>query len=164
MHQRITDLIRNGANLPRRHADMIHEPDDKRLQIGALPYFIGSDGQVRVVLVTTRETRRWSIPKGNPMRGKKSHKAAEIEAFEEAGVRGRIGHHAIGSYSYRKQFRSGHDQAIVEVFPLEVQKRAKKFPEKGERTVSDFSVDEAVRLVECAELSSILLQFSATRT
>lgn len=139
---------------------MIQSRARQRHQIGALPYFLGPDGQVQVVLVTTRETQRWSIPKGNPMKGKKPHKAAAIEAYEEAGVRGRIGRKAIGSYSYCKQFKSGEGEAIVAVYPLRIRKFAEKFPEMGERKVATFPIDTAARMIAFPELATLLTSFT----
>lgn len=67
------------------------------VQVAALPYrFIGDE--LRILLVTSRGTRRWIIPKGWPMKGKKAHRAAEREALEEAGAKGRVSRLPIGSY------------------------------------------------------------------
>ena len=55
-------------------------------QVAALPFRIGADGRIEVLLITSRDTGRWIIPKGWPMIGRKAHRAAEREAFEEAGV------------------------------------------------------------------------------
>ena len=55
-------------------------------QVATLPYSIGVDGRASVLLVTSRETRRWVIPKGNHMIGIEPNQATAIEAFEEAGV------------------------------------------------------------------------------
>lgn len=57
-------------------------------QVASLPLRRSEDGKIEVLLVTSRETRRWIIPKGWPMKGKKQHEAAAIEAEEEAGVIG----------------------------------------------------------------------------
>jgi len=58
-------------------------------QYGALPWRHGPHG-LEIMLITSRETKRWVIPKGWPMVGKKPHRVAEIEAFQEAGVKGII--------------------------------------------------------------------------
>src|SRR5215210_6072530 len=78
-----------------------------RSQIGALPFQVDSEGQLRVMLITSRETRRWVIPKGWPMRGVKPHRAAEREAYEEAGLKGQIGKVAVGTYGYEKRLADG---------------------------------------------------------
>ncbi|HWL48129.1 MAG TPA: NUDIX domain-containing protein, partial [Sphingomonadaceae bacterium] len=76
-------------------------------QIAALPYRSEGDGSVRVMLITSRETRRWVVPKGNPIRGLAPHEAAAHEAFEEAGLHGIACPTALGSYQYRKRRRDG---------------------------------------------------------
>src|SRR3546814_5625705 len=65
-------------------------------QVAALPYRIEPDGAARILLITSRETRRWIIPKGNPIRGLEAHQAAAREAFEEAGISGIACPAAIG--------------------------------------------------------------------
>ncbi|HPU15489.1 MAG TPA: DUF47 domain-containing protein, partial [Polymorphobacter sp.] len=57
-------------------------------QIAALPYRRDADGDMRLLLITSRETRRWVLPKGNPIDGLDPHLAAAAEAYEEAGVTG----------------------------------------------------------------------------
>src|SRR4051794_32208259 len=87
-------------------------------QIGALPFRV-IDGKFEILLVTSRETKRWLIPKGWPMKGKKPYKAAAQEAAEEAGVKGRIGDKPIGHYDYWKRRVEHFDLCRVEVYPLE---------------------------------------------
>jgi 8-oxo-dGTP pyrophosphatase MutT (NUDIX family) len=59
------------------------------------------------MLVTSRETRRWIIPKGWPKKGKSPHRSAAREAFEEAGVLGAVGRQPVGSFSYEKRLKNG---------------------------------------------------------
>jgi 8-oxo-dGTP pyrophosphatase MutT (NUDIX family) len=129
----------------------------KRLQYGALPYKrVGDDG-VEVMLVTSRETKRWIIPKGWPMKDRKPYAAAKREAFEEAGVRGQIGKRSIGTYEYDKRLKSQATVTCkVEVFPLKVREQAEKWPERDEREGRWFSPDEAAGVVEEAELREII--------
>ena len=90
-------------------------------QVAALPYRIDDAGQVRVMLITSRETRRWVLPKGNPIRGLASHEAAAHEAFEEAGVSGIPCPTPLGQYAYWKRRRNGQiKRATVALFPLAV--------------------------------------------
>src|SRR5688572_15344296 len=93
-------------------------------QIAALPYrFDGgaSDGGVRILLVTSRGTGRWVIPKGNSASSTGPHAAAAQEAEEEAGVSGPVCPTPLGSYRYRKRLRSGASLMVdVDVFPLAV--------------------------------------------
>jgi 8-oxo-dGTP pyrophosphatase MutT (NUDIX family) len=129
----------------------------KRLQYGALPYKrVGDDG-LEVMLVTSRETKRWIIPKGWPMKDRKPYAAAKREAFEEAGVRGEIGKRPIGTFEYDKRLKSKATVTCkVEVFPLQVRKQAEKWPERGEREGRWFSPAEAAGIVAEAELREII--------
>src|SRR3546814_12984086 len=72
-------------------------------QVAALPYRIEPDGAARILLITSRETRRWIIPKGNPIRGLEAHQAAAREAFEEAGISGIACPSAIGQRSEERR-------------------------------------------------------------
>jgi 8-oxo-dGTP pyrophosphatase MutT (NUDIX family) len=72
----------------------------RRLQYGALPYRISKGRGAEFVLVTSRETHRWIIPKGWPKNNKSPHHSAAHEAFEEAGVLGIVGRRSVGSFSY----------------------------------------------------------------
>ena len=79
-------------------------------QIAVLPYRtlgLAVDAPIQILLITSRETRRWVIPKGGLMKGLPPHSAAAVEAEEEAGVLGAVCPTPIGSYRYRKRRRSG---------------------------------------------------------
>ena len=76
---------------------------EPKVQIGAIPYRRRPDGAVEVMLVTTRETQRWIVPKGWPIRGLKGHEAAAREATEEAGLVGEVGKKPVGRYTYWKR-------------------------------------------------------------
>jgi 8-oxo-dGTP pyrophosphatase MutT (NUDIX family) len=67
-----------------------------------LPYRFTQHGALEILIVTSRQTRRWIVPKGWPIRGLKPGKSAAREAFEEAGIRGRISTKAIGAFTYKK--------------------------------------------------------------
>lgn len=127
-------------------------------QYGAIPYRMADDG-LRVLLVTSRETRRWVIPRGNPMRGRKPHKAAAIEAFEEAGVVGRIRSKALGSFLYDKVRANGVRSCSVKVFPLKVREVHQDWPEAGERERRWFSPEDAAELVQEPGLAELLRSF-----
>ena len=129
------------------------------LQYAALPYRRGED-EVEILLVTSRETQRWVIPKGWPMKGKAPYAAAAREALEEAGVVGKIGREAIGVYHYVKRLKNGAPlDCVVDVFPLQVARQRKRWPEQGQRTGHWFSVAEAAEAVDEPELQDIILRF-----
>ncbi|RVD47883.1 NUDIX hydrolase, partial [Mesorhizobium sp. M8A.F.Ca.ET.023.02.2.1] len=69
-------------------------------QVAAIPFRLNARGDIEVMLVTSRTTRRFIVPKGWPMKGKSGRKAATIEALEEAGVRGKTLKRPAGTYSY----------------------------------------------------------------
>ncbi len=72
-------------------------------QVAAIPVRKSAEGQLEVLLVTTRETQRWVVPKGWPLPRRPDHEAAANEAWEEAGVRGTID----STPSVRSTTRSG---------------------------------------------------------
>src|ERR1700744_1046912 len=99
-------------------------------QFAALPFKIGPDS-LRVLLLTSRETRRWIIPKGWPIRGLKPREVAAREALEEGRI---VGKHAIGSYHYTKQFSEHREKlCYVRVFLLSVDHQLDEWLEKEQR-------------------------------
>ena len=134
--------------------DLQREP---RRQVGALPFRREEGGGYGVMLVTSRESRRWVIPKGWPMKGRKPFEAAAREAYEEAGIVGQIGRRPLGFYLYEKRLKS-RDSVLcqVKVFPLEVRKQLKHWPEQSEREFCWFSPSEAAEAVAEAGLAAII--------
>ena len=111
----------------------------------------------QVLLVTSRGTGRWIVPKGWPMPGRTLAEAAMQEAWEEAGVKGRIVQAEIGRYHYDKEQERGFAVPIeVRVFPLYVDDLDDRFPERGERKRRWFPPHEAAQLVAEAGLKRIL--------
>lgn len=132
-----------------------------RAQYGALPYR-HRDGALEVLLIASRETRRWVIPKGWPMRGRKPHRAAEREAYEEAGVVGRIGKEPLGSYGYGKRLADGSVVPCeVGVYPLAVKRRRRHWPERAERGKGRWMTPEkAARSVQEPGLAALIRALS----
>ncbi|GJE56257.1 MULTISPECIES: NUDIX hydrolase [Methylobacterium] len=130
---------------------------EPRRQVGALPFRRTPEGSFLIFLITSRESRRWVIPKGWPMKGRKPYEAAAREAYEEAGLVGHIGKRPLGFYLYDKRLKS-RDSVLcqVKVFPLEVRKQLKAWPEKHQREGHWFSPSEAAELVAEAGLSGII--------
>jgi len=111
-------------------------------------------------VATSRDSGRWIIPKGWPMKGKEPHEAAAIEARQEAGVRGKVRKKPVGSYTYLKLMDDGEVvPCVVDVFQIEATALAGKFKEKGERILAWVSPDEAARRVREVELKSLLVEF-----
>jgi 8-oxo-dGTP pyrophosphatase MutT (NUDIX family) len=130
----------------------------RRIQYAALPFRRNADAGVEVMLVTSRDTRRWVIPKGWPIGRKAPHASAAREALEEAGVLGKAGRDSIGTYTYEKRLGNGTlVRCEVQVFPLEVKRQRKDWPEKEEREVRWLSPNEAAKAVQETALSDIIL-------
>jgi 8-oxo-dGTP pyrophosphatase MutT (NUDIX family) len=128
-----------------------------RVQYAALPYRLSSDSRTEVMLVTSRETGRWVIPKGWPHKRRSPSISAAREAREEAGVVGKIAQRPIGSYWYRKRLKSGAlVDCEVRVFPLNVRRQQSRWPEKQQREIRWFSPAEASKLVREPALSDII--------
>src|SRR5262245_61388989 len=113
-----------------------------RLQVAALPWR-KTEGGIEVLLVTSRESGRWILPKGWPEGRENLFDTAAREAAEEAGLGGAVGNVEIGSYLYDKMLPSGTEwRCEVLVFPLEVNEVATVWPESAERTRKWFSAAE----------------------
>jgi 8-oxo-dGTP pyrophosphatase MutT (NUDIX family) len=132
-------------------------PRGARLQVAALPYRRREDGSVEVLLVTTRGTGRWMVPKGWPMPGKSLSEAAAQEAYEEAGVRGAASPLELGRFRHEKtRFPAPPIQCTVAVFPMPVERELTRWPEHGQRTRRWFSLDDAARAVNSPALATII--------
>lgn len=128
---------------------------DMRAQFAALCWR-QRDDKIEVLLITSRDSGRWVIPKGWPMQGKAPEQAAGIEALEEAGVRGVVSERSIGVFTYLKEMEDGALPVLVAVFPLAVSKVLADWPEKGERTRAWMTLKKAARTVSDPELARIL--------
>jgi 8-oxo-dGTP pyrophosphatase MutT (NUDIX family) len=128
-----------------------------RRQVGVLPFRRMPDGSFMIMLITSRESRRWVIPKGWPMKGRKPYDAAAREAYEEAGLLGTVGKRPLGFYLYEKRLKS-RDAVLcqVKVFPLEVRKQLKHWPERHQREDRWFKPSEAADAVAEAGLAAII--------
>jgi 8-oxo-dGTP pyrophosphatase MutT (NUDIX family) len=130
-----------------------------RVQYAALPFRLVGGG-VEILLITSRETRRWVVPKGWPMKGLSPSAAAAREALEEAGIEGSVAEHAIGAFTYRKRLRDGTSvDLLVDVFPLQVATERAQWPEKDQRERRWFRTDEAAEAVAEPELARLIRGF-----
>ncbi|MCB1336791.1 MAG: NUDIX hydrolase [Maritimibacter sp.] len=132
---------------------------DVRTQFGALPWRL-HDGKLEILLITSRDTGRWIIPKGWPMDGATPAEAAATEAWEEAGVEGKLSNAVLGFYGYTKQIEEVDDYPIVvAVFPIQVKKLAADWPERRERRRHWFPAKKAATVVSEPELRQIIKTF-----
>jgi 8-oxo-dGTP pyrophosphatase MutT (NUDIX family) len=131
------------------------------VQYAALPYRFDQAGTLQVLLVTTRQSKRWILPKGWPIKGLRPPKSAAREAFEEAGVRGKVGAKSIGSFKYDKMLDE-HGIAVqceVKVYPLLVKRQSAEWPEIGQRLSQWAELDKALSLIEESGIKAIVTAF-----
>ncbi|TBW34848.1 NUDIX hydrolase [Siculibacillus lacustris] len=124
-------------------------------QVAALP-LRKRDGVIEVCLITTRETRRWTLPKGWPMKGRKSRDVARIEAEQEAGLIGKPKKTPAGSFLYWKRRESRFDLVSVAVYLLPVAATLPTWKEQAERQVAWFSLADAALMVDEPSLATLL--------
>jgi 8-oxo-dGTP pyrophosphatase MutT (NUDIX family) len=130
-----------------------------RTQFAALCYRV-KRGKVQILLVTSRGTKRWIVPKGWPMEGKTPAESARQEAWEEAGVTGKPDGTCLGVYSYAKGVGSTDDlPCLAMLYPIGVKSLAKKYPEHGQRRRRWVSRKRAAKMVSERELSRLILDF-----
>jgi 8-oxo-dGTP pyrophosphatase MutT (NUDIX family) len=128
-------------------------------QAGAIPFRHGTQG-LEVLLITSRDTGRWVIPRGGIEKDLTAVQTAEREAYEEAGVKGTVSATPLGTFTYNKRLRNGaFNPATVEVYAMCVEKELKKWPEQAERRLKWMSVPEAARSVEEQGMAALLLRF-----
>ena len=127
-----------------------------RAQVAALPVRPGPNGP-EIMLITSRETRRWVVPKGWPMKGRKDHEAAAQEALEEAGLEGRIHKHPLGAYTYLKRTDGAAEPCRVMVYRLDVMGERQSWRERGQRERRWFPAAEAASQVAEPRLASMIL-------
>ena len=131
-----------------------------RVQAAALPWRESGEG-IEIMLITSRDTGRWVLPKGWAKKREMLADAAAREAVEEAGITGDIAPREIGCYFYAKRRSEGPAwRCRVSVFPLRVKHEAEKWPERKQRTRRWFSPDEASRLVNEPDLGELLQHFA----
>ena len=136
---------------------------DVRTQFAALCYRI-VDNKVQVLLITSRRTGRWVIPKGWPVDGKTPIESAMTEAWEEAGVKGRVTGDCLGLFSYQKNIEDENDlPCVAMVYPLKVKSLSTNYPEKGQRKRRWISPKKAAERVDEPELARILKTFDPAR-
>ena len=130
-------------------------PKNSSRQVAALPIRT-TDAGVEIMLVTSRETGRWVSPKGWPIKDVPDHKAAAMEAMEEAGCKGKMGKRTIGSYKYFKRMSAHFELLSVDVYLLQVRHMADDWKEAHERQRRWFRPDDAASLVMEPGLTALI--------
>jgi 8-oxo-dGTP pyrophosphatase MutT (NUDIX family) len=113
-------------------------------------------GQLEIMLITSRETKRWVIPKGWPMDGRTNSESAAQEAYEEAGIKGSTTKESLGFFEYQKR---GKGQLRVDVFAMRVTEVLDQWPEAHERTRQWFPSETAAGLVDEPQLAALIRGF-----
>lgn len=132
-----------------------------KLQVAALPWRNGQDG-IEIMLVTSRDTGRWVLPKGGAKKEEKLWRGAEREAAEEAGISGNISRRDAGRYFYAKvQFIGKAIPYEVIVYPLEVTHEADSWDEQADRSRQWMQFRDAASAVDEADLAEVILAFAA---
>jgi 8-oxo-dGTP pyrophosphatase MutT (NUDIX family) len=134
------------------------------IQYAALPYRVAGR-RVEVLLITSRETRRWVIPKGWPIRGVAPQDVAAMEAEEEAGITGEVDARSVGSFRYMKQVKANRTIAVqVIVFPLLVLDQKPDWKEQGQRQARWLPYARAAGAVSDVPLKRLILEFGKAKT
>lgn len=124
-------------------------------QVAALPLMEAPE--LKICLVTSRETGRWVLPKGWAKAGVKDHEMVEIEAREEAGLLGDTQVPSIGIYTYSKKLHTfASITCKVDVYAFKVHQQLEDWPERQQRQRKWFTIEEAAKLVEESELRVLL--------
>jgi 8-oxo-dGTP pyrophosphatase MutT (NUDIX family) len=130
-------------------------------QVAAIPFRLGKDGGIEVMLVTSRETRRFIVPKGWPMKGKSGRKAATLEAEQEAGVTGKALKKPAGAYSYWKRLSNRFVRVDVVVHLLAVTDEHADWRERKTRRRAWLSPRDAALLIDEPELATLVATLQA---
>lgn len=126
-------------------------------QYGVLPWRKDRLGRPQILLITSRGSGRWIVPKGWPARDRGPSLSAALEAFEEAGVIGEVVSEPFASYHYVKEEDDGRRQPCrVTLFSLRVVGTLTNWPERGQRKRQWFSLAEAAATVSDPELADIV--------
>lgn len=141
----------------------VGKPSPVSVQHGVLPYRFTPDGELEILLITTRRSRRWIIPKGDPIKGLTPPNGAAREAFEEAGVRGSVAGKPFGAFRFRKTDEGAPGLLCqVKVFPLLVKEQMKDWPEAQQRTTQWHKPEEARAAVDDEGLKLLIARFAET--
>lgn len=125
-------------------------------QVAAIPFTVDETGGLRLLLITSRRSKRWIVPKGWKPRKMKARKAAAREAREEAGIVGETSKQVLGQFLYEKDTPRGRRLCKVKVFALSTREQLANWKEQGQRSMRWCSPDAAMTLVSDPGLADII--------
>ncbi|MGE5503940.1 MAG: NUDIX hydrolase [Actinomycetota bacterium] len=130
-------------------------------QYAALAYRM-EDGHPMVVLVTSRETKRWILPKGQPEARRKPFEVAAQEAYEEAGLVGAVSTKPFAEVASYKRLKDGREVPTrLTIYLMQVDKQLDEWPEMHQRERRWVAPGEAALMVDEPGLVEALLEFGA---
>jgi 8-oxo-dGTP pyrophosphatase MutT (NUDIX family) len=133
------------------------------LQVAALPFELEESGAPRFLLITSRSSGRWIIPKGWPVRGLTLAESAAREAYEEAGVRGVAGDPELGRViAGGKPGRNRGGWPVI-VYPLHVRSVLPRWPEQAQRRRLWLPRDEAAVAIGDSDLGRLIADADTAR-
>lgn len=146
--------------MTRKKAKSVVENGGKLRQVAALPYRKTADGRLQILLITSRETKRFIIPKGWPMADLEDWQAAEIETREESGAVGEAERKRFGVYTYWKRVKGAFVPIEVDVYPLEVVGDLPRWKESRQRRRGWIGWEQATLLIDEPHLISVIEAFA----
>ena len=129
-------------------------------KIGAIPFVI-KDGRIALLFVTSKRKGRWIFPKGNATKGESHNKASRREAFEEAGVRGRVFADFPITTIIGKASKPASQKTAVTYYPLLVNTQYDKFPEAKKRERHWILLENAENITAHEDYLNLIRQFRA---
>ena len=101
-------------------------------RIGSIPFDVNADA-VALLFVTSQTRGRWIFPKGLAKAGETHAQTCAREAYEEAGVRGKVYENFPITVSINKQTPEGMQAVPVTYYPLFVEEQSEEWPEASKR-------------------------------
>jgi 8-oxo-dGTP pyrophosphatase MutT (NUDIX family) len=121
-------------------------------QAAVIPVCRNETGDLVMCLIRRREAATWGIPKGFLDPGDSPGDAALREAYEEAGIGGRLIGDPVGTYDYHKR----GSRYTVAVFLMEVLQEETAWPERRLREREWFGLDDGLQLLAGHPVSPLL--------
>jgi ADP-ribose pyrophosphatase YjhB (NUDIX family) len=131
-------------------------------KIGVIPFAISGD-RVAIMFVTSQRRGRWILPKGNLKPGESHKKGCKREAFEEAGVKGRIMSELPMTHVVTKSSDGKLSQVAVTYYPMLVSKQVDEWPEQAKRERHWALLEDAERVTDREDFQQIIKQFAAIK-